>query len=180
MFARYLLGDLFLHGIGGAKYDELGDEISGRFFGSEPPAFMTVSMTLWPGLRHDATAPGRLTAVERELRDLTYNPDRHLDCTAGAEASALVDAKRQALLAPVATHAQRRARFREIRRCNQALQDAVAGRFEALMRVREGLRDEARRGASARSRAYPFVLYPRRRLREALQRALPGLALGGS
>ena len=27
MFARYLLGDLFVHGIGGAKYDELGDEI---------------------------------------------------------------------------------------------------------------------------------------------------------
>ena len=33
MFARFLLGDLFVHGIGGAKYDELGDEIARGFFG---------------------------------------------------------------------------------------------------------------------------------------------------
>ena len=38
LFSRFLLGDLFIHGIGGAKYDELGDEIARRFFGIEPPA----------------------------------------------------------------------------------------------------------------------------------------------
>src|SRR5262249_37038580 len=59
MFARFLLGDLFIHGIGGAKYDELGDAIAGRFFGVEPPGYMTLSMTLWPGLPHDPTAPAR-------------------------------------------------------------------------------------------------------------------------
>ena len=37
MFARYLLGDLFIHGIGGAKYDELGDAVAGAFFAIEPP-----------------------------------------------------------------------------------------------------------------------------------------------
>ena len=50
MFCRFMLGDLFLHGIGGAKYDELGDEIARRFFRIEPPSFLTVSMTLWLGL----------------------------------------------------------------------------------------------------------------------------------
>src|SRR5207302_148544 len=78
MFARYLLGDLFLHGIGGAKYDELGDAISGRFFGVEPPGYLTLSMTLWLGLPSDPTAPARWAAAARALRDLTYNPDRHL------------------------------------------------------------------------------------------------------
>ena len=62
MFARCLLGDLFIHGIGGAKYDELGDEISRGFFGVEPPAFLTLSLTLWPGLPDDPAtdrpAPG--------------------------------------------------------------------------------------------------------------------------
>ena len=60
MFSRFLLGDLFIHGIGGAKYDELGDEISRRFFGIEPPGFLTVSMTLWLGL---AGRAGRLGAT---------------------------------------------------------------------------------------------------------------------
>ena len=39
-FSRFMLGDLFIHGIGGAKYDELGDEIARRFFGIEPPGFL--------------------------------------------------------------------------------------------------------------------------------------------
>ncbi len=43
MFARLFLGDLFVHGIGGAKYDELGDEIVRGFFRLEPPAFLTLS-----------------------------------------------------------------------------------------------------------------------------------------
>jgi hypothetical protein len=38
MFARLLIGDLFVHGIGGAKYDELGDEVARGFFGSPRPA----------------------------------------------------------------------------------------------------------------------------------------------
>ncbi len=38
MYSRLLLGDLFIHGIGGSKYDELGDEIMRRFLGFEPRA----------------------------------------------------------------------------------------------------------------------------------------------
>ena len=67
MFSRFLLGDLFIHGIGGAKYDELGDEIARRFFGIEPPGFLTVSMTLWLGLPSDPATPADLAAVERRL-----------------------------------------------------------------------------------------------------------------
>ena len=78
LFSRFLLGDLFIHGIGGAKYDELGDEIARRFFGIEPPGFLTLSMTLWLGLPADPATPADLAGVERGLRDLRFNPDRHL------------------------------------------------------------------------------------------------------
>src|SRR5262249_26727761 len=46
LFARLLLADLFLHGIGGGKYDELTDELMRRYFGLEPPGFMVLSATL--------------------------------------------------------------------------------------------------------------------------------------
>ena len=59
MFCRYLLGDLFIHGIGGAKYDELGDSIAGRFFGIEPPGFLTLSLTAWLGLPDRPTSASR-------------------------------------------------------------------------------------------------------------------------
>ena len=40
-----MLSDLFIHGIGGAKYDELTDQIICRFFGFEPPGFVALSAT---------------------------------------------------------------------------------------------------------------------------------------
>ncbi len=78
MFCRYLLGDLFIHGIGGAKYDELGDSIARRFFGIEPPGFLTLSLTAWLGLPDQTATSSELASLERALRDLVYNPDRHL------------------------------------------------------------------------------------------------------
>ena len=46
MYARLFLADLFIHGIGGAKYDELTDELMRRFFKIEPPEFLTLTGTL--------------------------------------------------------------------------------------------------------------------------------------
>ena len=77
MFARYVLGDLFIHGIGGAKYDELGDELAKDFFQFDPPRFLTLSLTQWLGLPDDPASIDRLRAVERTLRDLNWNPDRY-------------------------------------------------------------------------------------------------------
>ena len=39
LFARYVLGDLFVHGIGGAKYDELGDDWRRTFSRSTLPGY---------------------------------------------------------------------------------------------------------------------------------------------
>ncbi len=47
LWARLALGDLFIHGIGGAKYDEVTNLLMERFFGVEPPAFLVLSGTLY-------------------------------------------------------------------------------------------------------------------------------------
>jgi hypothetical protein len=180
MFARYLLGDLFIHGIGGAKYDELGDAIAGTFFGIEPPAHLTLSLTLWLDLGTDPASPNRLETIERRLRDLTYNPQRNLDegghgdGSLPAEAAGLTEARRQAVAAPVATHAQRLERFRAIRRCNEALQPAVARQRDALVREREGLIAGLKRNALAHHREYALVLHSREHVRSVFARTVPG------
>ena len=125
MFARFLLGDLFIHGIGGAKYDELGDEIARRFFGIEPPGFLTLSLTLWLGLPTDPATPADLAAVERQLRDLTFNPDRHLHEPYPDELRNLISGKREAIAGPVTSRRERVARAMAIRRCNEAMQPWV-------------------------------------------------------
>jgi hypothetical protein len=180
MFARLLLGDLFLHGIGGAKYDELGDEVIRRFFGIEPPAYLTLSMTLWLGLDQNPATRADLDGIRRGLRELTFNPDRHLPTPIPDEALRWVEAKQRAIAEPVETHRQRVARLVEIRRSNEALQAWMAG-------TRADLRDEQsrviaglRENALARSREYSFVLHSEHRLREAIHHAVGGKPVGAS
>ena len=86
MFCRFLLGDLFIHGIGGAKYDELGDAIARRFFGIEPPGFLTLSMTLWLGLPIDGHAIRAGNASSGPPRPAFQSgpPSRRTTCRTGS------------------------------------------------------------------------------------------------
>jgi hypothetical protein len=175
MFARYLLGDLFIHGVGGAKYDELGDAIAGAFFAIEPPSYLALSLTLWLDLGTDPASPERLAAIERRLRDLTYNPDRNLgpEELLDSASRAALDAKRQAIAHTAATRSERLSRFREIRGWNDALQGLVAPQREALLHERERLRAGLHRNALAHHREYAYVLHSEAHLRAAFARAVP-------
>jgi len=165
MYSRLLLGDLFIHGIGGSKYDELGDEIIRRFVGIEPPGFLTVSMTLWLGLPQDHTSPADLRAVERQLRDLQFNPDRHLSEPLTEEARNWIRVKRQAIAGSVETHRQRAGRCQIIRRCNHALQSFVEDERNGLSALRSAVWERARSNGVARNREFAFVLHSAERLR---------------
>jgi hypothetical protein len=177
MFARLVVGDLFLHGIGGAKYDELGDEVVRGFFGIEPPSYLTLSQTIWLGLPEDPASAESLRVVERDLRDLEFNPDRHLDGHLADELRGLVAAKRAAIAGPQDTRRQRARRYFEIRRLNEALSPAVGPRREALSARRDALRAGLRRNLVARSREYAFILHSAGRLRRRFEGVAP-LAFG--
>lgn len=175
MFARLILGDLFLHGIGGAKYDELGDEVVRGFFGVEPPSYLTLSMTLWLGLDADPATSEALREVEAQRRDLVFNPDRHLQGSASPVMLALAEQKRAAISGPQRTHRERAARYFELRRINQALAPAVQDQVGPLEMRRAALLGGLRRNAVARSREYAFILHPESRLRRVFGRLVAGL-----
>ena len=85
MYARTVLSDLFLHGIGGAKYDQLGDMITTSFFGITPPEYMVISATIQlPGVK--ASDHGRqITLLKRAMRDTLYQPEKFADHLVGHE-----------------------------------------------------------------------------------------------
>jgi hypothetical protein len=168
MFCRLLLGDLFIHGIGGAKYDEVGDAIARRFFGFEPPDFLTLSMTLWLGYPEQPADQGQLVSMNHQLRDLYFNPERHGSEPIPEEMRILIQAKHQAIAGLVTTRQQRRARFREIRRCNEALQPLVQTQREALRALRTRVLQELEWNRVVRNREYAFVLHSVQRLQGAL------------
>ncbi len=68
LYARLFLADLFIHGIGGGKYDELTDELIRRFYECEPPIYMVLSATRWLPLPRLAAMTEDLPSRPRRAR----------------------------------------------------------------------------------------------------------------
>jgi hypothetical protein len=173
LFARVCLGDFFIHGIGGGKYDEVTDAIIRDYFGVEPPAYQVLSATLHLPLPAFPSTPDDLQQAERRVRDLHWNPQRHLapEQRANPEVKALLDA--HARLAanepPYADHAARREWFRSFKEINEQLRPLVAGEVPAAEAELARVRSEVDANAILRRRDYAWVLYPEEMLREFLQ-----------
>jgi hypothetical protein len=94
MFARMFLCDLFVHGIGGARYDEMTDAIIRNFFGIEPGGFLTISYTAWlPFAEPFLNTAEDVHALKQRIRDLQQNPQRYLDREASPEIADLIAEK---------------------------------------------------------------------------------------
>jgi hypothetical protein len=171
LFARLCLGDFFIHGIGGGKYDEVTDEIMRSLFGIEPPAYQVLSATLHLPLPAFATTDDDVHRAERHVRDLEWNPQAFAP---SGRASDLVG--RLAALAanepPYRDHAGRKARFSELRRIKEALRGLVADRVSAAEMKLERVRAERDANAILKRRDYSWVLYPEETLRPFLTRFL--------
>ena len=165
VYARLFLSDLFLHGIGGAKYDQLTDLIMNRFFGVQPPCFMTLSATLL--LLKDRTR-GMLEEIRETrqlLREFRYHPERHL--AQSAETARLIEEKR-AWIARDLPRGQRGERHAHIERVNLALQSQLADRSEQLSKELAETIARLRQHQPLASREFSFCLFSEATLRPLL------------
>ncbi|GAG18509.1 unnamed protein product, partial [marine sediment metagenome] len=68
------------HGLGGAKYDLVTDEIIREFFKVEPPRFLVVSCTLHLNFKSSPEASNfKISTLKKKIRDLEFNPERYVD-----------------------------------------------------------------------------------------------------
>lgn len=177
LWARLLASDIFIHGIGGAKYDRITDQIIRDYYGVEPPAMICVSATLRMPLPYEPVSDAQLAAARRWIRDVQHQPDRwaaDLPEAAGLLADRTAAIRRSDDLAQhePARGAERRDAFERIHACNAAL---LALRPAILDEARDAVTALERRrkeGRVALDREYLFALAPRARL-HALCDALP-------
>lgn len=160
MFLRLAVCDLFIHGIGGAMYDQATDLIARRFFGVTPAPFITATATLklpWhsePVDQHSAIA-----AHKRMLRDLTFNPQRFLKGSESEQSSALL-AERQRWIDQSPPPGEGKHRRREIMRINHQLQPFVQNQREQTKAQLLELQNQQRFFQQATSREFSFALFP--------------------
>ena len=175
LVARMIVADVFVHGIGGAAYDLLTDDIVRRLTGCDPPRHAVVSGTLrlpvdglFPGFATDD--PGaELAALHHAIRDLEFHPERHLvplDAQSEQVRELILQKRRWIDTHPTPTLAKRRCR--EIRMANERMAfhtHSLRGRL--LDRVGP-LATAIRAQKVLRSREYPWCFFSENALKSFL------------
>lgn len=154
LYCRLVLADLFLHGIGGAKYDQVTDRFAERLLGVALPPHATLSATLRLPIERPSVGPSDRIAALRKLRDLRYRPEAF----AAADHPAAVE--KRLWVETLKTPQNAAERHAAISAANEALSGDLAAEREAatveLGRVEAALRTAALLG----SREFAFCLYP--------------------
>lgn len=191
LFARLLLADMFVHGIGGAKYDQITDRILSGFFGVPAAPVLVVSATLRLPVPRPGTTRQQLREVEALLRNLRYHGEHHLDArwplpwtpvqpstscsnpACGTDLEKLA-ARKRALLAQAPPAGSRRQWCQEIRQVNEAMFALLAPLYRQAQAERQRILQDLAADAILASREYAFCLYPEHVLRDFLLEFLHG------
>ena len=176
IFMRLFVAELFIHGIGGAKYDEVTDRIIRDFYGVEAPAYATISATLKIDWDFEPVDPRETGALKQAIREIDYNPQRYItpDGQSSPQAELIAEKWRHVESSPE-THEGRLEKFLRIRQINAALSDKLSGLREEKV---QQLSQRERRVENDRvtfSREYPCLLLGARRAAEFYAEVLKDL-----
>lgn len=175
MFERVFVADLFIHGVGGGRYDEVTDGVIRRFLGIEPPRYAVASMTLHLPLGGHEVTEEEVAAVEQRLNRLQHNPDQLLgeiefDTVDERERATSLSIEKTTLVAAIGRpDADKKMIGARIRDVNAALallmEPLVAGTNDEL----ERLKAQRDAGEVLTDRTYAFCLWDPREVADKVR-----------
>jgi len=174
MFARICLADGFIHGVGGAKYDEVTDAIVERWLGIQAPEIIVLTATLRLPLPRFPTTEADFHRAQYLLRDLEWNPQRHLSATdqSNDEVRRMVALKERLIQEQPKGKAERKAWFRRLATLTEQLRPLAAKQFEEA-KIELGRRErEFQANQLLQRRDFPWCLFPEPVLKEFCQRLM--------
>lgn len=164
MFSRLFFADVFIHGIGGAKYDTITDEIIKEFFGIDPPGFVTISATLYVPLDAYDLDIKVLQELQRTVSDMCYNPERYAASKETQSEPEFVNRARekQRLLKmmTVGNADEKRRYFSQIKELNKLMLTLINPELKKKQKEITIVRDKLVYNEVVRFREYPVCLYP--------------------
>ena len=172
LFARLFLADLFVHGIGGSKYDEVTDQIIRGFYNVNPPRYATVSATRLLPIERPSVPPDRDRQLQLQLREMTFHPEKFIDLQhqepdrRSTLASILAEKAKWIKLSKTSENAAQR--HQAIVQANRDLKPFLAGKRAALTDQHDRLVQQIRASSVLDSREYVFCLFPIRSLQTFL------------
>ncbi len=182
LFCRVWLGSGFVHGIGGAKYDELTDTLMQRWLGLTPPQIIVATATL--RLFERFTSPPlepEIARLQRELRLIRWNPELVQNEASEkvaffsekgrpfSEKKAALHAEKSALLASALAPATRHAGIQSV---NTALRATLTEYEHQVRHNLQQLLTSLPHQQSLRSREFAANLFPAEAMQTLFRRAI--------
>lgn len=165
LFLRVFLADSFIHGTGGARYDQYTDRLIQAFFQIEPPRFISVTATrlLFPA---QAALIAWAEAGAAAARIAQFHPRRFIAegffRDSDVELVLQLAARREELVAEIRRCKDRglssRGPTRQAKLIDRALAEAVHSARQEKLKGIEGLSEEHR--AAYLDREYPVMFLP--------------------
>jgi hypothetical protein len=171
------LADLFIHGIGGAKYDQVTDQIIFEFFGQQPPLFSIATATLGLPVPLPNDGSTAIAAATVDLRHLQFAPDKYLrrleqlGIILDSQQAALLIEKQQ-LLKDSRAMTDKQAWHQAIEKINQDIRNTLPAAAAQLESHRQQLEITQNERALLQSREFPFLLFPLKTLAALLETGL--------
>jgi hypothetical protein len=165
LFVRLFCCDLFIHGVGGGRYDQVTDGVCRAFYGAEPPAFVVASLTMYLPLGAHLVSDDEVSAARERLNRVEHNPDALLaeaQFESAMEATRARDlaAEKAALVAAIAEpEADKKALGLRIRQVNADLAQLLEPLREELQRQLTSLEAQRESSEVLTDRTYPFCLW---------------------
>jgi hypothetical protein len=165
LFFRTFLADLFIHGVGGDRYDHVTEGIAARWWGITLPPHVVASLTMYLPLGAAVVTDEEIAELDRRLHRLAHNPDEALGEVSfdGADerdrARALSEEKQSLVDAISAEGADRKALGARIREVNEQMAALVAPLVAEVQARRERLVTQQGDCEVLTDRTYPFCLW---------------------
>jgi hypothetical protein len=151
---RLYLGDLFVHGLGGAKYDRITDEVIRGFYKLEPPPFATASLSLSAGKLENPAS--RLMELRQKLREMDFHPEAYLE----NPPEDLLDEKKKLTEGIKIPGANKKEMGRRLGEINETLKAGLGPVKTELAEKIASLESELNRYEVLADRELPFFLFP--------------------
>ena len=165
LFVRMFSCDLFIHGVGGGRYDRVTDGVCRRYYGVEPPAFVVASTTMYLPLGAHVVTEEEVSEARARLNRLEHNPDALLSevefDSAHEQATALeLAAEKTRLVSAIASpDADKKALGLRIREVNAALAELLAPLREGMEAEVAALEGQLAASEILTDRTYPFCFW---------------------
>ncbi len=165
LFTRVFACDLFIHGVGGGRYDRVTDGLVRRYLGVEPPAFAVASLTVYLPLGAHLVTDEEVAEAKDRLNRLEHNPDALLaevDFDEPAEqskAAALAEEKARLVMQIATPDADKKALGLRIREVNAELSSLLAPLKDHYAAELAALESQREANEILTDRTYPFCFW---------------------